>query len=175
MADFENIQAPQKLLPHHNVASFCSGVDSLDLWLKKRALTNEKKDVSRTYVVCVGDRVIGYYTLAAGSVQREIVAKNLQRNMPNPIPVMLLGRLAVDQDWVKRGIGKGMLRNAILQTLKAAEIVGMKAVLVHAISEEAQQFYERCGFSPSPIEPMTLMITIKAIKNSLEPFDAEGA
>ena len=138
------------------------------MWLKKRALANERKNVSRTYVVCVGDRVVGYYTLAAGSVQREIVAKNLQRNAPNPIPVMLLGRLAVDQDWKKKGIGKGMLRNAILQTISAAEIIGIKAILVHAISEDAQRFYEHCGFSPSPIEPTTLMVTVKAIESSLQ-------
>ena len=140
----------------------------MDSWLKKRALDNERNDASRTYVVCMSDQVIGYYTLAAGSVQRDLALKKMQRNMPDPIPVMVLGRLAVDQAWTRKGIGRGMLRNAILKTLEATDILGMKAILVHALSAEAKRFYEDCGFTSSAIEPQTLMLTIKEIRASLK-------
>ncbi len=169
MADITGIQAPQKLAVHHDVESFCSGVNSLDSWLKKRALANEKNNVSRTYVVCESHQVVGYYTLAAGSVQRELAPKKMQRNMPDPIPVMVLGRLAVDQACTRKGIGRGMLRNAIIKTLEATDILGMKAILVHVLSADAKRFYEDFGFTPSAIEPQTLMLTIKEIRASLEP------
>lgn len=157
------LHPPEKLTNNHNIEDFCSGVEVLDDWLKKRALQNEGTDASRTYVVCVGNTVVGYYALAVGSVSHKDAISKVRRNMPNPIPVMVLGRLAIDKNWQRKGIGKALLRNAVERTLQASEIAGIKAILVHAISEEAKIFYEQYGFKPSPVDPMTLMVTIKEI------------
>jgi GNAT superfamily N-acetyltransferase len=112
-------------------------------------------------------QVVGFYCLAAGAVARAEVAGRARRNMPDPIPVIVIGRLAVHQSYHGQGIGKGLLRDAILRTIQAGEIAGIRAILVHAISEEARKFYERCGFRSSPIDPMTLMITLAEAKNAL--------
>ncbi|MGI0489787.1 GNAT family N-acetyltransferase [Pantanalinema rosaneae CENA516] len=158
------LRSPEKLANHHNTADFCSGVKVLDKWLKNRALANEAADATRTYVVCSGDRVVGYYALATGAVSHETAIGRVRRNMPDPVPVMVLARLAVDQNWQGKGVGRGLLRDAILRTLQAAEIAGIKAILVHAISQEAKAFYEQFGFQPSPIATMTLMLTLKEIR-----------
>jgi GNAT superfamily N-acetyltransferase len=161
------LSAPQKLTELHQLAQFQSGEESLDRWLKQRALKNERDGASRTYVVCVENQVVGYYCLANGAIASQIATGKTRRNMPDPIPVMVIGRLAIDQNWQGRGLGKGLLRDAILRTRQAAEIAGIRAILVHAISEKAKQFYESCGFNASPIEPMTLMITIADVEKSL--------
>jgi predicted N-acetyltransferase YhbS len=158
------LQPPEKLTDKHNIEDFCSGVEVLDTWLKKRALQSEASNAARTYVVCVNNRVVGYYALATGSVNHETAIGRAKRNMPNPVPVMVLARLAVDQTWQGKGVGRGLLRDAILRTLQAAEIAGIKAILVHAISEDAKAFYEKFGFQASPIEPMTLMVTLKDVQ-----------
>jgi GNAT superfamily N-acetyltransferase len=152
---------PEKLNSSHQIDNFDSGDSQLNDWLKKRALKNELEGASRTYVVCAGNVVIAYYCLANGAVAQTIATGRVRRNMPDPIPVMVIGRLAVDRNWQGQGIGRGLLRDAILRTLNAAEIAGIRAILVHAISEKAKQFYEDCGFTASPIESMTLMVTIK--------------
>ena len=156
----DEIGAPEHLTAQHELAAFDSGVVALDYWLKRHALTNERTGGSRTYVVCARRRVVGYYALATGAVAQTTVTGRVRRNMPDPVPVMLLGRLAVDRAFQGRGIGEGLLRDAIVRTLQAAELAGIRAILVHAISEDAKRFYERHGFVESPIEPMTLMITI---------------
>jgi predicted N-acetyltransferase YhbS len=163
----ESIAPPQKLTTEHDLVNFCCGVASLDDWLKKRALANEMADASRTYVVCAKDRVVGYYALAVGSIEREIVTSQIKRNMPNPVPVMILARLAVDLNWTGKGIGRGLLRDAILRTLQAGDLAGIKAILVHALSEEAKTFYQNAGFKPSPIEPLTMMLSLKEAKELL--------
>lgn len=168
MTETEDITPPEKLTPEHNISSFDSGVPQLDDWLKRRALPNEKSGASRTYVVCAGGRVVGYYALATGAVAHSEVTAKVRRNMPEPIPVMVLGRLAIDQAYQGRRLGASLLRDAILRTLQAAEIAGIRAILVHAISEDAKKFYERCGFSPSPVDPMTLMITIADAEKALK-------
>ena len=155
-------------MPEHDISSFDSGVPQLDDWLKRRALANEKSGASRTYVVCAGGRVVGYYALANGAVAHSEVTGKVRRNMPEPIPVMVLGRLAVDQTYQGRRLGASLLRDAILRTLQAADIAGIRAILVHALSEDAKKFYERCGFSPSPADPMTLMITIADAEKALK-------
>jgi GNAT superfamily N-acetyltransferase len=157
----ESISAPEPIRPTHDVSSFDCGVPVLDDWLKKRAATNEETGASRTYVVCAGGRVIGYYALATGSVAVVSATGRVRRNMPDPIPVMVLGRLAVDRSWQRRDVGRSLLRDAVLRTLQAAEIAGIRAILVHSISEEAKVFYERAGFVASPLDPMTLMISIR--------------
>ena len=160
MSKSEDLQAPEKLSEVHDVSSFDSGQPQLDDWLKRRALSNQESGASRTYVVCVERRVVGFYALAAGSVSHAEVTGRIRRNMPDPIPVMILGRLAVDRAYHGRGLGRGLLRDAILRTIQAADIAGIRAILVHAISEDARIFYERSGFSSSPVDPMTLMITL---------------
>lgn len=161
--DGDRLRQPEKLTASHRIDGFNSGNSSLDDWLKRQALKNQndRSGSSRTYVVCKGDVVVAYYCLAAGSVARIDATSRVKRNMPDPIPVMVIGRLAVHLDWQNKGIGRALLRDAILRTLQVAEIAGIRAILVHAISEEAKQFYEKkCGFTPSPLNPMTLMVTV---------------
>src|SRR5262249_49791062 len=115
----------------------------------------------------IGKRVVGYYALAAGAVAHSEAAGRVRRNMPNPVPVMVLGRLAIDQSVQGHGLGPALLKDAILRTLQAAEIAGIRAILVHAISERVKRFYEKWGFITSPLDPMTLMITVAEARNAL--------
>lgn len=154
------LSAPEKLRADHDLSEFECGEPSLDDWLRRRALQNEESGASRTYVVCAGRQVAGDYALAVGAVAHGEAPGRVRRNMPDPVPVMIIGRLAVHRDFQGRKIGPGLLRDAVLRTLQAAEIAGVRAILVHAISERARQFYEGCGFIPSPMDPMTLMITV---------------
>ncbi len=156
----EAIGAPEHLTPAHDLSAFDSGVPVLDEWLRRRALSSEETGASRTYVVCVGGRVVGYYALASGGIAQATATGRVRRNMPDPVPVMVLGRLAVHREWQGKGVGRGLLRDGMLRTLQAAEIGGIRAILVHAISEGAKRFYESCGFAVSPVDPMTLMITV---------------
>jgi GNAT superfamily N-acetyltransferase len=158
--DADSISAPEKLTATHDLSRFESGEPELDDWLRRRAIPNEEHGASRTYVVCAGRRVIGYYALAAGAADHAIAPGRIRRNMPNPIPVMVIGRLAIDLQFQGQGIGSALLRDAILRTVQAAEIAGIRAILVHAMSENAKSFYEKWGFIPSPVDPMTLMITV---------------
>jgi GNAT superfamily N-acetyltransferase len=161
------IGAPEHLTPAHDVAGFDSGIPALDNWLKRRALDNEKAHASRTYVVTVAGRVIGYYALANGAVALGAAPGRVRRNMPDPIPVMIIGRLAVDRGWQGRGIASGLLKDATLRTLQAAGIAGIRAILVHAVSDDAKGFYLRHGFVESPVAPMTLMITLADAERAL--------
>jgi GNAT superfamily N-acetyltransferase len=156
------LSAPAPLAAEHELEGFASGVGQLDDWLKKRARANEAAGGSRTYVVCEGREVVGYYSLAAGSMLRDIATGSVRRNMPDPVPVAMLGRLAIDRRWQGRGFGLALLRDAVLRVVGAAETIGVRAMLVHAISDEARAFYERCGF-----DPMTLMITIDEARRML--------
>ena len=156
----QDLGAPEHLTAAHDVSAFDSGVPALDDWLRKRALANEETGASRTYVVCAGGRVVGYYALASGGVAQAAAPGRVRRNMPDPVPVMILGRLAVDRAWRGRNLGTGLLRDAVLRTLQAAEIGGIRAILVSAISEDAKRFYERHGFGVSPVDPMVLMIAV---------------
>ena len=155
-----DLSAPGKLSAEHNLATIDSGELVLDEWLRRRAAQNETSGASRTYVICAGNRVAGYYSLAVGAATHEEVPGRFKRNMPNPIPVMILGRLAVDKAFQGKGIGTGLLRDALLRTMQAAEIAGIRALFVHAISEAAKGFYEAYGFIASPVDPMTVMITL---------------
>ena len=163
----QEITAPEHLTAAHDVSAFDSGVPDLDGWLRKRALANEETGASRNYVVCAGGRVVGYYALATGGVAQVQAPGRVRRNMPDPVPVLILGRLAVDRGWQGRNLGASLLRDAVVRTLQAAEIGGIRAILVDAISEDAKRFYERHGFRVSPIDPMILMITIADAKKAL--------
>lgn len=155
-----DIRPPEKLSAIHEVSGFVSGEPVLDDWLRRRALKNEASGASRTYVVCAGKTVVGYYTLAVGAVAQVAAPGRVRRNMPDPLPVMVLGRLAVDMAYHRRGLGTGLLRDAILRTVQAAEIAGIRAILVHALSESAKHFYEDWGFVASPVDPLTVMIPV---------------
>lgn len=163
---------PEKLSPAHDTSQFQCGEPSLDDWLRKRALQNEESGASRTYVFCSGHRVLGYYALAVGAVAHSEAPGRIRRNMPDPVPVMVIARLAVDQTLQGKAIGPALLRDAVLRILQAAEIAGMRAILVHAISERAKRFYEKWGFIPSPIDPMTLMITVAEARRALVEKEA---
>jgi GNAT superfamily N-acetyltransferase len=154
------VGSPDKLSAVHDVSGFNSGEPVLDDWLRRRALQNEESGASRTYVVCRDRRVIGYYSLAVGAVAHTQTPGRMRRNMPDPVPAMILGRLAVDHEYQGTGIGTGLLRDAVLRTIQAAEIAGIRAILVHAISESAKRFYEKHGFTTSPVDHMTVMISV---------------
>ena len=156
----KTIGAPEALNAEYDLSAFDSGEPALDDWLRKRALANEHSGASRTYVITAEGRVVGYYCLAAGSVGKQAATGHIRRNMPEPIPVMVIGRLAIDRDFQGRGLGKALLRDAVLRTLQAARIAGIRAILLHAISENAKLFYVHCGFSESPLDPMTMMISV---------------
>jgi GNAT superfamily N-acetyltransferase len=161
----QSLSAPEKLGADHDLSKFECGEPPLDDWLRRRALQNEESGASRTYVVCAGQRVVGYYALAVGAVAHAEAPGRVRRNMPDPVPVMIIGRLAVHKDFQGRKIGAALLRDAVLRTLQAADVAGIRAILVHAISEPARRFYENCGFIASPMDPMTLMITVaEAVK-----------
>ncbi|HYL73933.1 MAG TPA: GNAT family N-acetyltransferase [Bryobacteraceae bacterium] len=160
---------PERLSAEHNISEFDCGEMPLDEWLRRRARQNESSGASRTYVVCVESKGVGYYTLAAGAVTHAEAPGRIRRNMPDPIPVMILGRLAVDQTCHGQGIGAGLLRDAIQRTVQAAEIAGIRAILVHAISEAAKRFYEKHGFIASPVDPLTVMITVTEAAKILAP------
>jgi GNAT superfamily N-acetyltransferase len=163
----DEVGAPEHLDRAHDLAAFDSGVPVLDDWLRKRALANEENGASRTYVISVAGRVVGYYSLATGAVAQQRATGKVRRNMPDPIPVMVLGRLAVDKAYQGRGLGIGLLKDAVLRTQQAAKIGGIRAILLHAISEEAKRFYERSGFAAAPMDPMTLMITMADVERNL--------
>lgn len=161
------LSAPEKISSDHDTSQFQCGEPALDNWLQRRALQNEESGASRTYVVCVGKQVVGYYALAAGAVAHVDAPGRVRRNMPDPVPVMVIGRLALDQSVQGQGVGPALLRDAVLRTLQAAEIAGIRAILVHAISERAKRFYEKWGFISSPVEPLTLMITVAEARKAV--------
>jgi GNAT superfamily N-acetyltransferase len=154
------LSSPELLADHHALEDFSSGQASLDDWLKRRARANQASGASRTYVVCERQRVIGYYALASGTVTVESAPGRFRRNMPNPIPVAVLARLAVDRNWRHRGIGRALFRDAVRRVVQAADAIGIRGIVVHAISEEARNFYLALGFDPSPSDPMILLVTM---------------
>ena len=162
------IRAPEHLKDHHDRSGFDCGVPELNDWLKLLAQKNEGRGSSRTYVICVENRVIGYYALATGAVSRSAATGKVRRQMPEPIPVMIIGRLAVDSRNQGLGLGYGLLRDALLRTLQIAEQTGIRAVLLHAMTGDAKRFYQRAGFQESPVDPMTMMITITDVEKALE-------
>jgi GNAT superfamily N-acetyltransferase len=155
----------EKLSKTHDLDSFDCGKASLNEWLKRYARHNQSVDAAQTYVVHRRQRVTGYYSLAYGSVQREEtftrIAKGLARH---PVPVIILARLAVDLCETGTGLGKALLKSALIQVDSAADIAGARALLVHAIDEEARKFYEHFGFEISPVNEYTLMLLMKDLR-----------
>lgn len=155
------LPAPRPIRPDDDVSAFDSGNSALDDWLRARALRNENDDASRTYVVTDGPRVVAYYSLAAAAVPHAAATGRSRRNMPDPIPAMLLARLAVDVGHQGQQLGANLLRDAVRRTLAAADIVGIRVLLVHAADERARQFYEHFDFEPSPTDALHLMLLLK--------------
>ena len=154
------IKPPALLTGDHECSAFSCGQSSLDEWLKKRALANQDTGASRTYVIAEGDRVIGYYALSSGGAALSEAPGKVRRNMPDPIPVMILGRLAIDQAWQGQQLGTDLLQDAVLRTIQAAAIGGIRALIVHAKDERVAAFYQRHGFLDSPIRPLTLFLPL---------------
>jgi GNAT superfamily N-acetyltransferase len=164
MGEVSSLSPPEPLADHHDVAAFISGESPLDDWLKRRARSNQASGASRTFVLCQGTRVVAYYALASGAIAVDTAPGRFRRNMPSPIPVVVLARLAVDQDWQGKGIGRALFRDAARRVAHAADSIGIRGIVVHAISENAKSFYLALGFDPSPLEPMMLMVTLADIR-----------
>ena len=153
--------APEPLCADHDLSAFECGEASLDDWLKRRALTNQLSRASRTFVVLDENRfVVGYYALAAGAIAHESATGGVRRNMPDPIPVLVLGRLAVAQRAQGFKLGAALLQDAVFRAMAVSENAGVRALLVHALNEGARAFYQHYGFRGSPIDPMTLMLRL---------------
>ena len=162
------LSRPEPLAETHELNDFFSGVSSLDDWLKRRARPNQVSGASRTFILAEERRVIGYYALASGAVTIADSTGRFRRNMPDPIPVAVLGRLAIDRSQQGSGLGRALFRDCALRVVHAADAIGIRGILVHAISEQAKAFYLALGFDPSPSEPMTLMVTLADIRELLE-------
>jgi GNAT superfamily N-acetyltransferase len=162
------LSPPEPLAESHRVDDFDSGEPVLDDWLKRRARANQASGASRTYVVCDGGRVVGYYALASGAIAQAGVPGRFRRNMPNPVPVAILARLAVDRSLQERGLGRALFRDAARRVAHAADAIGIRGIVVHAISEEARRFYIGLGFDPCPADAMTLVVTLQDLRAALE-------
>ncbi|MDD2660441.1 MAG: GNAT family N-acetyltransferase [Methylococcales bacterium] len=155
------LSAPALLTEQHRLADFSSGAASLDDWLKRRARSNQISGASRTYVVAEVEAVVAYYCLASGALTLNEAPAALRRNLPDPLPIAVLGRLAVDQSYQRRGLGVALLQDAVIRTLRASDILGIRGLLVHALSIETKSFYEHHGFVASPTHPMSLILSLK--------------
>lgn len=155
------LRAPESLVPDHQFDAFACGESVLDEWLKRRALGNQTSGASRTFVVATSQReVMGYYALAAGAVAHEDATRAIRQNMPDPVPVMVLARLAVDVRAQGIKLGAAFLQDALHRCVRVSQNTGVRAMLVHALHDRARQFYEHYGFKTSPAHPMTLMLRL---------------
>jgi GNAT superfamily N-acetyltransferase len=155
----------EKLRPDHKIEGFDCGREELNRYLLRYAWTNQQAGAAQTYLGVVGDAVIGYHTLAVGQVAREEAPERLTKGLARqPVPIMLLARLAVDRRWQGQSVGKAFLRDAMLRTLQAADIAGIRAFAAHAKDEAARNFYQNFDFIPSPTDPMHLFVLMKDVK-----------
>lgn len=160
--------APELLTPAHDCSAFSCGKPPLNKYIKKYALVNQENEISRTYVTTRENRVVGYYSLAFGSISHEEATQKIKDELPQyPIPIILLARLAVDGREKGNRLGEGLLKDALLRTVQAADIGGLRAMLTHAKDEEAKSFYEKYGFESSPTNELHLMLSIKDIRASI--------
>lgn len=157
------LSPPESLSASHRLDAFDCGEPTLDDWLKRRAWANHGSGASRTFVVADEDGCVrGYYALAAGAVSHDLATSKLRRNMPDPVPVLILGRLAVDRSAQGLHLGAALLQDAVQRAVAVSGNAGVRALLVHALHERARAFYERFGFQPSPTDPMTLMLGLSS-------------
>lgn len=156
-----DLVAPQPLGIGHIFNDFSCGEPILDDWMKRRALANQTSGASRTFVVTDhGGRVYGYYAMAAGAISRKMGTGSVRRQMPDPVPVLVLARLAVDHRAQGIKLGGAVLKDAVSRAVVVSQNTGVRALLVHALNEQAKSFYEHYGFQPSPVDAMTLMLTL---------------
>ena len=159
----QRLLAPQPLAARHLTDEFDCGESSLNDWLEHRALPNQLAGATRTFVVETAEgRVAGYYALAAGAVSRSAATSAVRRNMPNPVPVLVLARLAVDRGMQGRQLGGALLQDAVKRALSVSQDAGVRALLVHALDEPAKAFYLHYGFGESPLHPLTLMLPLRS-------------
>jgi GNAT superfamily N-acetyltransferase len=158
------LSAPEPLDAEHAIADFDSGVASLDAWLQRRAAANQVSRASRTFVVCEDRRVVGYYALASSAVATAAAPGPFRRNIPDPVPVVVLGRVAIARSHHGQGLGRALFQDAARRVIHAGETIGIRGMVVHALSEEAKAFYLRLGLDESPLEPMTLMVTVANLR-----------
>ena len=157
-------RGPELLASAHDVGEFICGDDALDDWLHRRASRNQREGSSRTWVVTDRERVVAFYASSTAVLTRIEATRRAARNQPDPLPAMLLGRLAVDRDHQGRGLAAALLKHFLLKTLEVAEITGVRLTLVHAKIEQAASFYRHYGFEPSPVDDLTLMLLVKDIR-----------
>lgn len=168
MSDLGSLEKPVPLTRAHSHNDFDCGSPPLNEYLRRFAWVDQRAGAARTYVAVQTGRVVAYYTLAYGSVEHESAPSRIRKGLAqHPIPVMILARLAVDRSCQGRGLGKGLLKDALLRTLQAAEIAGLRAVLVHAKDENAERFYRRFGFEPSPADKFHLMLLLKDLRKTV--------
>ncbi|SPF37996.1 GCN5-related N-acetyltransferase [Candidatus Sulfopaludibacter sp. SbA4] len=161
----------EKLGATHDAGEFDWGVESMTTWITRYALASKQSDTTQTYVLRRRDdqQIIGYYALSAGDVNREAAPERIAKGMPNyPIGVVVLTRLAVDTRFQGRGLAATLLQDAFARVERAADIVGVRALFVHAINDQAREFYLHQGFIASPIEPLHLMLPMKDLRATLK-------
>lgn len=166
MPELSSVELLTKL---HDLNQFdCGTHESLNLWLKKYALQNQANESARTYVVHRSQVVVGYYSIAAGSIAKASATSRAAQGLANhPIPISLLGRLAVHKAEQGTGLGKALLKDALVRMERAADILGIRAVLVHAIDEQARTFYAKFDFEPCPDDELHLMLLMKDLRKQL--------
>ena len=158
-----HLTKPRLLADTDNLSSFASTNQEMNDWLQKHAGNNQSSGASKTYIIATAEgQIVGYYSIAAGAVARQSALRSLGHNAPDPIPVGVIGRLAVDKEWSGRGIGAGLLKDAVLRIVGAAQIIGIRAIIVHSLPE-ALAFYTRFGFQESKLEPLLLMYPLEKI------------
>ncbi len=162
------LSPPEPLDDRHDLTDFTSGEAELDDWFTRRALRNQMSGATRSFVVCCeGRRAVAYYALATGAVATQAATGRMRRNMPDPVPVVILARLAVDTRWQGKGLGRALIRDAAMRVRQAAHMIGIRGMLVHALTPGAKAFYERAGFTESPLDPMMLMATLGDLEATL--------
>jgi GNAT superfamily N-acetyltransferase len=155
----------EKLRRENPIGNFDCGQQALNDWLRKHALQNQGAGAAQTYVGLAEEVVIGYYGLAVGQIEYNDAPERLQKGVArHPVPVMLLARLAVDKNWQRKAVGRALLRDAVLRTVQAADIAGIRALAVHAKDEQARRYYKQFDFMPSPADPLHLLVLLKDIR-----------
>jgi GNAT superfamily N-acetyltransferase len=158
----------EKLRREHPIDAFDCGEPNLNRWLVRHALQNQGANAAQTYVGLAHRVVVGYYSLAVGQVEYADAPERLQKGLArHPVPIMLLARLAVHRDWQRKGIGRALLRDAVLRTVQAADIAGIRALAVHAKDNQARAYYEQFDFLPSPADPLHLLVLLKDIRKQI--------
>ncbi len=161
------LSAPCLLGAEHNLSAFDCGEPTLNEWLRRRAPQNQASGASRTFVCCEGNAVVGYYALAASAVAPAAAPGRFRGNMPDPSPVVVLARLAVAASHQGGGLGRALFQDAARRALYAADAIGVRGLIVHALSDAARAFYLQLGLEPSPLDSMTLMTTFTDLRAAL--------